>query len=130
WADFASRGALMKSVGLMLAVAGALVLTGCTSTRQMADVGFTAPEGDYRLLVMRPDVSVGLLTAGGSVELREDWTEQARTNILAALEKQQAGRGGAVKVASTRQDVGVDPAAVADLERLHQAVGASIALHK
>jgi len=120
----------MKSAKLALVLTGALVLPACTSTKQMADVGFTPPEGNYRLLVMRPDVSVGLLTAGGSVEPREDWTDQARANIITALRKQQAGRGGAVKVASAREEVGGDPAMVADLERLHKAVGASIALHK
>ncbi len=96
----------------------------------MADVGFVPPEGQYRLLVMRPDVSVGLLTAGGAVEPREDWTEQARANLVAALARQQAGRGGMVTVAATREEAGADPALVADLERLHKAVGASIALHK
>jgi len=96
----------------------------------MADVGFVPPEGQYRLLVMQPDVSVGLLTAGGVVEPREDWTGQARANLIEALSKQQAVRGGMVRVASTREETGADPAMIADLERLHKAVGGSIALHK
>ena len=75
------------------ALASALLLGGCTHTKQLADIGFQPPEGSYRLIVMRPDVTVGLLTAGGAVEPREEWTTTARANILHAIEAQQAGRG-------------------------------------
>ena len=73
---------------------GSVALSACVQTRQYADVQFTPPEGDYKLLVLRPDVTVGSLTTGGMVEPRADWTEQARTNIVAALRAQQAARGG------------------------------------
>jgi len=64
-------------------------------------------------------------------EPRADWTEQARTNITAALAAQQAERGGKVKVLSRRNELpGISEETVADLERLHAAVGNSIALHK
>jgi hypothetical protein len=97
----------------------------------MADVEFQPPQGDYNLLVMRPDVQVGLLTAGGLVEARADWTEQARTNLLRALAQQQAGRGGRTRILERRDEIpGISAETVADLERLHQAVGSSIALHK
>lgn len=108
----------------------ALALAGCTHTKQIADTGFVPPEGSYRLLVMRPDVSVGSITTGGGFEPRADWTDTARANLIASITAQQAGRGGAVKIANTRADAGGDPAAVANLERLHHAVGRSIALHK
>jgi hypothetical protein len=39
---------------------------------------------------MRPDVSVGSVTTGGLVEPRADWTETARTKLIAALRAQQA----------------------------------------
>lgn len=119
---------MKSSIALVVAVSS-LVVTACTNTKQFADVGFQPPKGDYSLIVMRPDVSVGLLTAGGAVEPREDWTDQARASLLGALKAQQAGRGGRTKVAETRGEAG-DPAAVADLERLHDAVGRSIQLHK
>jgi hypothetical protein len=111
-------------------VASALALSACTQTRQFSDIGFRPPEGRYRLLVMRPDVSVGLLTAGGQVEPRADWTTTARTHLLAALEAQQGGHGGAVKVAGDQDDLGIDPDALADLEHLHRAVGTAIRVHK
>ena len=121
----------MKSGPLILLTASALALGGCVSTKQVADLEFEPPQGDYSLLVMRPDVQVGLLTAGGLVEPRADWTEQARANLLRALADQQAGRGGKTRILETREGIqGISADTVADLERLHSAVGASIALHK
>jgi hypothetical protein len=65
------------------------------------------------------------------IEPRADWTEQARANVVAALRAQQSDRGGNVKVLDRRDALpGVDAQTVADLERLHGAVGNSIALHK
>ena len=64
----------------------------------IADMQFTPPQGDYKLLVLRPDVTVGSLTTGGMVEPRADWTDQARANIVAALRAQQATRGGKVRI--------------------------------
>jgi hypothetical protein len=121
----------MRRRPLVLLSAASLGLAGCVSTKQIADVEFTPPQGDYSLLVMRPDVQVGLVTAGGLVEPRADWTEQARANLLRALAEQQAGSGGRTRILETREGIaGVSAETVADLERLHTAVGNSIALHK
>lgn len=118
---------------LFLAVAAAASLAACVQTRQYADVEFAPPQGDYRLLVMRPDVEVGVVTTGGMVEPRADWTETSRAHLLTALKEQQAGRGGNVFILEKRDglsDRGVSSDAVAELERLHYAVGSSIALHR
>jgi hypothetical protein len=121
----------MRKPLIVAATATSLLLAGCVQTRQVADVEFQPPQGDYSLIVMRPDVQVGSVTAGGLVEPRAEWSEQARTHLLRALREQQAGRGGRTIIAETRESVpGVDPKLVADLERLHNAVGNSIALHK
>ena len=114
-----------------LALMASVALAGCVQTRQYADVEFTPPQGDYKLLVMRPDVSVGSVTTGGLVEQRADWTEAARANFLTALQAQQAGRGGNAFIMAKRDSLaGVDPERIADLERLHYAVASSIALHR
>lgn len=121
----------MRKRALILLSAASVAVSGCVSTRQMADVQFQPPQGDYSLIVMRPDVTVGSVTAGGLVEPRADWTEQARANLLQALKAQQATRGGRTIVAETRNAFpGVSPERVADLERLHLAVATSIAIHK
>lgn len=109
----------------------ALSLSACVQTRQIADLQFTPPQGDYKLLVMRPDVTVGSVKAGGLTEPRADWTETARANVVAALRAQQSGRGGQTLVLDRRNALPNVPAdTIADLERLHNAVGSSIALHK
>ena len=121
----------MRHPCIALALLLAVPATGCVQTRQYADLQFTPPQGDYRLLVMRPDVTVNSVTTGGMDQPRADWTEQARANIIAALAAQQAERGGKVKILAHRNELpGVSEEAVADLERLHSAVGNSIALHK
>src|SRR5688572_24769199 len=121
----------MRHLGLALALALSVPLAACVQTRQFADVDFAPPQGDYKLLVMRPDVSVGSMTMGGMVEPRADWTEQARANIIAALKAENAERGGQAIVLERRDALpGVSADTVADLERLHGAVGNSIALHK
>ncbi len=120
----------MRRFPLLIAVA-ALSLSACVQTRQYADVEFAPPQGNYKLLVMRPDVSVGSVTTGGMVEPRADWTEQARANLITALKAQQATRGGDVVIMDRRDSLpGIEPETIAELERLHYAVGSSIALHR
>jgi hypothetical protein len=121
----------MRKVGLAIALALSVTASGCVQSRQYADVQFTPPKGDYRLLVMRPDVAVNSLTTGGMSQPRADWTEQARGNIIEALRTEQAGHGGKVLVLAHRNELpNVSAEEIADLERLHYAVGNSIALHK
>jgi hypothetical protein len=65
------------------------------------------------------------------VEQRADWTEAARTKVIAALKAQQAGRGGNVRVLERRDGLpGVEAETLAELERLHYAVGSAIAQHR
>ena len=121
----------MRKWGVALALAAAVPMSACVQTRQYADLQFTPPQGDYKLLVLRPDVSVGSLTTGGIVEPRADWTEQARTNIIAALQMQQSGRGGKIQILERRSQLqGASEQEVADFERLFYAVGESIVIHK
>ena len=117
----------MLNRGLAFALAASVALAGCVQTRQYADLEFTPPQGDYRLLVLRPDVTVGSLTTGGMVEPRADWTEQARASIIAALKAQQAARGGNVTIVEHRNQLaGIPEQELADVERLNFAVDQSI----
>ncbi len=121
----------MRKLTATLALVASLASSACVETRQFADVQFTPPQGDYKLLVLRPDVTVGSLTTGGMVEARADWTEQARANVIAALRAQQAGRGGKLEILERRNQLkGISEQEVADFERLFYAVGQSIVLHK
>jgi hypothetical protein len=121
----------MRQWGLALALATSVSLAACVQTKQYADLQFTPPQGDYKLLVLRPDVTVGSLTTGGMVEPRADWTDQARANIIAALRAEQATRGGQTQFIEHRNELpGVSAEEVADVERLNFAVAQSIVLHK
>lgn len=121
----------MRKWSLALALAVSVPLSACVQTRQYADVQFTPPQGDYKLLVLRPDVTVGSLTTGGMIEPRADWTDQARGAIDAALRKQQATRGGKVHVIQRRGELpGIGEQELADIERLNFAVAQSIVIHK
>jgi hypothetical protein len=82
----------------------------------------------YRLVVMQPDITVSLITAGGQVEPREDWTALARENIYAALLAEQDRRGGRATITTTPEQAGADPDLVNQLDLLHEAVGQSIIL--
>jgi hypothetical protein len=117
----------MRKWGVALALASSVALSGCVQTRQYADLQFTPPQGEYKLLVLRPDVTVGSLTTGGMVEPRAEWIEAARTNIVAALRAQQSARGGNVTIIEHRTELpGVAPQELADVERLNFAVDQSI----
>ena len=121
----------MRKWGTAIALALTASLSGCVQTRQYADVQFTVPQGDYKLLVLRPDVTVGSLTTGGMVEPRADWTEQARANIIAALRAQQAARGGNLTIVEHRNEVpGIPAQELADVERLNYVVDEAIVQHK
>ena len=121
----------MRKSGIAMAVAASLTLSACVQTRQFADIQFSPPQGDYKLLVLRPDVSVGSVTTGGMVEPRADWTEAARTNLAAALRAQQAASGGQVLVVEKRTEIpNVSSETVAEIERLNYIVDQSIVLHK
>ena len=49
----------MRKWAISLALAASVSTGACVQTRQYADVQFTPPQGDYKLLVFRPDVTVG-----------------------------------------------------------------------
>ena len=121
----------MRNSRLALLLGLSATLAACVQTRQYADVQFTPPEGNYKLVVLRPDVTVGSLTTGGMVEPRADWTEQARAAIIEALKAQQLARGGQVTIIERRDQLpGVPAQDMADFERLNAVVDQSIVLHK
>ena len=121
----------MGRASLFLALAAFVTLGGCVQTRQYADVEFTAPQGDYDLIVMRPVVEVGTVTAGGLVQPNAEWSQQARTHLVEALRRYETERGGRTVFLDSRSGLdGVPPETVANLERLFIAVGNSIILHR
>src|SRR5687768_7352341 len=95
----------MRNLKIALALTVGAAVSGCVQTRQYADLEFAPPKGDFKLLVMRPDVTVGTITTGGMVEPRADWTEQSRAFIIEAIRAQQATRGGQMQVLARRNEL-------------------------
>ncbi len=109
---------------VLLAIA--LALSGCTTVRGYGPQDYFVPEArEVSIIVMRPDVEVGLLTAGGVVEPRVDWTEQARDALLSSLEANQRERGNRMTIMPGQEGGGAR--LVADYERLHLTVASTIA---
>lgn len=78
---------------LFALAAACLMLAACTTTNVKSATGLpTAPPKEARVLVAQPDISLSLLTAGGLLEPRADWTASARTNMQAAVEATLSGR--------------------------------------
>src|ERR1700751_6394460 len=72
------EGVNMRTMSAAAAAIAALLVCACETTRQQTETGFHPPKGTYHLIVMQPDVTAGLLTAGGVGEPREDWAKPAR----------------------------------------------------
>lgn len=86
----------MGAIGLLLLAAAPASAQERSARRQ----GFELPANSgKRILVFRPFVSVGGQSTGGMFEPNGDWTEKARTNIHASLERFQARLGNVVIVA-------------------------------
>jgi hypothetical protein len=105
-------------------------LAGCTSISEQTSADFKPPAGKYKVIVMRPDIAVSVLTAGGQLEQREDWTNTAREHVLDSLRAQQAGRGGSADIVLASAQSGTSDPTLLELDRLHEAVGQSILIHK
>src|SRR5271154_607942 len=113
-----------------IAIIPAVLLCACVTTKSQVGSDYHPPSGPYRLIIVEPDVTAGVLTAGGVFDQRQDWTDQARSNIVTALQANQVAHGGDVKVAATPEESGWDPAALQDLVLLHRQVGRAIETYK
>jgi hypothetical protein len=87
--------------------------------------GYSMPaDKPVTIILMRPDVKVSEMAAGGLPTPNADWTKAARANLAAALEANQKAKGIDFKI--------LDPATpeaeklVADYEGLHRAVANSV----
>jgi hypothetical protein len=106
-----------------------LMLGACTSTQNLSKmVSFTPPPGPFTVVIMKPDVQVSTLTAGGLEEPNADWTRQAQENLMRSLNAQIFGKNGTV-IAPDALSV-LDTQQLADFERLHRAVGYTVISHR
>lgn len=115
--------------------AGALVLSAAPAHAQFGapektaiKEGFVLPAGATRILVFRPDVAVGEQTTGGMNEPNAEWTQTARANMLAALDRARAVQGSTLVMVP--ELAGEQGALVNDYTALFKAVANAAFNHK
>ncbi|ANY19945.1 hypothetical protein A6F68_01429 [Tsuneonella dongtanensis] len=90
--------------------------------------GFTLPAGEVKVLVFRPNVSVGEQTTGGMNQPSVEWTEAAKGHLLAALQKEQSARGTTLVLVPELE--GEQNRLVADYTALFRTVAEAAFQHK
>ena len=90
--------------------------------------GFVLPAGEVRILVFRPEISVGAQTTGGMNEPNAEWTQAARANLVAALAKAPAIQGSRIVMAPELE--GEQGAMLNDYSALFKAVANAAFNHR
>lgn len=106
----------MRKFALALALsAAAIPVTAMAGTKDFAQQGYALPANKpVTVVLMRPDVNVGELQAGGLAEPNADWTNQARANLEKALSNELARRK--IEFASMEAKLGDEAKRIAALE--------------
>ncbi|MET0307946.1 MAG: hypothetical protein ABW023_04495 [Sphingomonas sp.] len=121
------RMLLSAIAGIVLLCAPAHAQFGTEASASKAGFSFPAT-GDVKILVFRPDVSVGSQSTGGLNEPNAEWTKQARDNLAKALGEEQAGRSNELKMMPEFE--GDDAALLADYRALFRNVTNAVVMHK
>ncbi len=108
---------------VILSACALLAACTTTSTRIAAIENIGKPSSNARVLVVKPDVQLSLLTAAGLQEPRADWTKQGRDDLASEV--------SAALASKTHPIEPFDPdtareGRIGQLIRLHDAVGQSI----
>ncbi|MDB5860374.1 MAG: hypothetical protein JWQ76_4063 [Ramlibacter sp.] len=119
---FLARTTRPAVLALLLA-AGAAQAQEAPSSPKLAP-GFTARPAASRLVIVAPDMELYSISAGGLVEPRADWTEQAQKNLAAALAR-ESGRLGV----NTSQLTAAQMDDFSEVAALHRAVASAISIH-
>ena len=99
------------------------------SRQSLTKEAFAFPaEGQVRVVLFRPDVSVGEQSTGGLDQPNAGWTEQAREQLTAALGKAQAERNIELKLMPELS--GDDAKVMADYRKLFKIVADSVIKHR
>jgi hypothetical protein len=112
-----------------LAACCLLLLVGCAATSSLRAEAWQRPAGDAAVLLMTPDIELSELTAGGMLQPKADWTEQAKQHVVVAVRDELAQK----KIRLTIYEAPADPdreKADVRLLKLHDAVGGTIIIHK
>ena len=116
------------SLRVVLSIAATLLLVGgCATTKPVNRIEKLASMGENpRILLMKPDVKLSVLTASGMIEPQAEWTDAARRNFADAADS--FGKQRKVQVVRMSDDAVLGDEELA-YQRLYEAVGATILLH-
>ena len=115
----------MKYRAIVSVMACVLAMTGCASTvRKDSTASFTWDSPSKKVVLIEPDIELGSLEAGGSVEPRADWTATARDFISKDIADRLSHSGADLVEA----DHLIDPHEI-QVAKLHGAIGQAILLH-
>lgn len=74
----------------LLIAAACLMMAACTTTAVRKAEIVRTPEAGSTILIVQPRVQLGMLTAGGVTEPREEWSQHARANLLRHIQASMA----------------------------------------
>ncbi|WP_282604822.1 hypothetical protein [Pelagibius sp. Alg239-R121] len=120
------------SIGRLFAVLmAALFISGCAQTRsQLTTEGAPVVGSAPKVLMMKADVEISVLTAAGLEEPNAEWTEQAKSHLDGSLSEVLGGKSVTMIPYEPVGGVGPESLNEAQILKLHEAVGASVLLHK
>jgi hypothetical protein len=125
-------GRLGKVLTLCVAAAAlsaSPVASHAQSRKSLTKEEFSFPaEGQVRVVLFRPDVSVGEQSTGGLDQPNAGWTEQARDELTAALAKAQAARN--IEMQLMPELSGENAKLMSDHRKLFKAVADSVIKHR
>lgn len=121
---------MLNRIALGVAAAGLVMSPSAVAgPKDFTAQGYALPaDKPVTIVLMRPDMEVGELQAGGMVEPNADWTKAAREHLAKAMEASHKARSIELKPIDESQ---ADNAQlVADYEALHRAVADAIVTYK
>ena len=115
----------MRKLSLLLV---AFMMAACATARvQTTTNDVNAPPEGARILVMKPDVELSIMTMSGLQEPRADWTEAAQKEMTQTLHGDLEGRNHTLVAFDTEGALSEDEV---QLLKLHEAVGHTIRTYK
>ena len=90
--------------------------------------GFALPDRPVRIVVFRPDVSVGSQSTGGLDEPNAEWTTTAKTELVKSLETAMRAKNG--NMTMMPELTGADATTLANYRALFKSVTGTIVAHR
>ncbi|WP_416896954.1 MAG: hypothetical protein ACMVY4_15760 [Minwuia sp.] len=121
----------MTRILVRLAVVfGLLLMAACVTQGQTHADGVRFTPGETRVALMPLDVSLFQLTAGGVLEPRADWTEQAEAHVAAAVMQVNSSRGLRLIDFDDSKLAPAEQVRMGQVIKLHRVVGGEILIQQ